>query len=88
MGNNNGKPVLRDEDIVILCRTSGLSQEQVRNGFENFIKEHPDGKMKPKDFGEMMNKALPGKGAGKMKKHVLRMFESDSQGCMIKYHSL
>lgn len=72
MGNKGGKPVLREEDIVALSRTSGLSEVQVTNTFASFIADHPNGKLMPKDFRQMMQKALPKKDASKMEKHVFR----------------
>merc|ERR1711862_537410 len=66
MGNKNGTPVLRDEDAAALAKSSEMSVEEVKLAFEAFVKEHPKGKMKPKDFTEMMNKAMPKKDAKKM----------------------
>ena len=72
MGNKSGKPVLREEDIGALSQTSGLSEDQVRDTFNTFIADHPNGKLMPKDFRQMMQKALPKKDATKMEKHVFR----------------
>ena len=81
MGSKNGKPILRDEDVVSLAKTSGLGDKEIRDAFESFVKEHPNGKMKPKDFREMMEKALPGKGdAKKMEDHVFRIYDSNNDG--------
>ena len=80
MGSKNGKPVLREEDIAALVKSSGLDEAQVKEAFDNFITEHPNGKMKPKDFREMMSKALPKKDASKMEKHVFRIYDSNNDG--------
>jgi len=80
MGSSNGKPVLRDEDVTQLVKSSGMEEAQVRQAFDNFVAEHPDGKMRPKDFREMMQKALPGKDAGKMEKHVFRIYDANNDG--------
>merc|ERR1711936_737641 len=80
MGSSNGKPVLRKEDISALAKSSGLDEDQVKQAFESFIAEHPDGHMKPKDFREMMQKALPKKDAGKMEKHVFRIYDTNNDG--------
>jgi Ca2+-binding EF-hand superfamily protein len=80
MGSNNGKPVMREEDIAALSKSSGLDAAEVRETFESFIAEHPNGKLKPKDFLEMMAKAVPKKDAAKMEKHVFRMYVSDKDG--------
>ena len=81
MGSSNGKPVLRPEDVTALSKSSGLDEAQVKQAFDNFVTEHPDGRMKPKDFREMMEKALPGKGdAKKMEEHVFRIYDSNDDG--------
>merc|ERR1712111_264062 len=58
----------------------GLDEAQVKQAFDNFVTEHPNGKMKPKDFREMMEKALPGKDAKKMEKHVFRIYDTNNDG--------
>eukprot|EP00088_Acartia_fossae_P004275 TRINITY_DN11826_c0_g1_i1.p1 TRINITY_DN11826_c0_g1~~TRINITY_DN11826_c0_g1_i1.p1 ORF type:complete len:205 (+),score=96.43 TRINITY_DN11826_c0_g1_i1:31-615(+) len=80
MGSKNGKPVIRDEDIEALSKSSGMEKEGVKKAFDNFIAEHPNGKMKPKDFKAMMSQALPKKDAGKMEKHVFRVYDSNNDG--------
>ena len=59
---------------------SGLDETQVKESFNAFVAEHPDGKMKPKDFREMMSKALPKKDVSKMEKHVFRIYDSNNDG--------
>merc|ERR1711910_121780 len=81
MGNKDSAPVLRDEDVAVLCQSSGLSEEDVREQFNAFITEHPNGKMKKKDFGEMMKKALPQRDdADKMEKHMFRVYDANDDG--------
>merc|ERR1711909_50891 len=80
MGNKSGTPVLRDEDVAAFCETSGLEPVQVREAFHGFVEEHPKGRMKPKDFNEMMLKAMPKKDASKMQKHVFRIYDSNNDG--------
>merc|ERR1712183_1015609 len=80
MGSSNGKPVLRPGDISALAKSSGLDEDQVKQAFDSFIAEHPDGHMKPKDFWEMMQKALPKKDASKMERHVFRIYDSNNDG--------
>merc|ERR1712033_90165 len=72
--------VLREEDIAALVKSSGLDEAQVKDAFDSFVAEHPNGKMKPKDFREMMSKALPSKDASKMEKHVFRIYDSNNDG--------
>merc|ERR1712025_217990 len=80
MGSKNGKPVIREEDIEALSKSSGLEKEAVKEAFDNFVAEHPDGRMKPKAFREMMSQALPKKDASKMEKHVFRIYDTNNDG--------
>ena len=80
MGSKNGKPVLRDEDIAALSQSSGMPPQEVKDAFNAFVAEHPNGKMKPKDFREIMSSALPKKDAAKMEKHVFRIYDSNNDG--------
>ena len=51
MGSKNGKPVLREEDIAALSKSSGLDSAEVKETFELFIAKHPNGFI---DFTEFM----------------------------------
>ena len=72
MGAGNGKPVLRDEDVSVLTKSSGMTEQQVKDTFQAFIQEHPDGKFTKKEFSVMMEKALPKQDAKKMENHIMR----------------
>ena len=80
MGSKNGKPVLRDEDCAALSESSGMTEVEVREAFNSFVAEHPNGKMKPKDFRDIMSSALPKKDASKMEKHVFRIYDTNNDG--------
>ena len=45
MGSSNGKPVLRDDDVDAIMKTSGMSEDQVRRDFEIFVKQYPTGEV-------------------------------------------
>merc|ERR1712243_408984 len=80
MGSKNGKPVLTDDQAQALANSSGLDVVQVREHFDAFVAEHPNGKMKKKDFRDMMSQALPKKDAGKLEKHVFRVYDTNNDG--------
>ena len=80
MESENREPFIRDEDIEALAKSSGMEKEEVQKAFDNFIAEHPNGKMKPADFRKMMSQAMPKKDAGKMEKHVFRVYDSNNDG--------
>jgi len=80
MGHKNSKPELRDEDLAKLVKTSGLSEDEVRDQFEAFVSQHPDGRLKKKEFGKMMAKAMPGQDADKLEKHMFRIYDANDDG--------
>ena len=53
-GNQQGTPVLRQEDIDNFIRSSGLDEATVREVYDNFVDQHPDGKMGKGEFRDMM----------------------------------
>ena len=80
MGSSNGKPVVRQEDITALANSSGLEESQVKQYSDAFLRDHPDGKMKPKDFHDMIEKALPKLDTSNMEKHVYRIYDTNDDG--------
>ena len=63
MGNNNGVPELRVEDVEALVRTSGRTEDQVRDSFNKFLEDHPKGEIDREGFQFLMGEALPEKDA-------------------------
>ena len=80
MGSSNGKPVLRDDDVEAIMKTSGMSEDQVRRDFDIFVKQYPTGAMKPTVFKQMVYKMLPISEAEKMESHVLRVYDENNDG--------
>jgi Ca2+-binding EF-hand superfamily protein len=58
----------------------GLTELQVEEKFQAFLKDHPDGKLRKKDFRSMMSEALPKKDAEKLEPHVFRIYDTNSDG--------
>ena len=42
MGNKNGTPVLREQDIAALSKSSGMAAAQVKEHFNAFLTAHPN----------------------------------------------
>merc|ERR1712055_65409 len=92
MGNKNGQPVLRDQDVADFIKTSGLDEVAIREAFKSFMNDHPKGTMKPADFNQMIKRALPSVDATKLGKHVFRVYDTNNDGVidfiefMVIYH--
>ena len=41
MDSKDVKPVIRDEDVEALSKSSRMSKEDVKKAFDSFIEEHP-----------------------------------------------
>ena len=80
MGARQGRPALDQEEIKTFAKSSGLSVGEVQETFASFVERHPNGKLKPKDFGEIMSTALPKKDANKISKHAFRIYDLNNDG--------
>merc|ERR1711942_606830 len=78
MGARNDKLALTETDALV--KASGLSEKEVKEIFSDFVLQHPDGKMKRKDFRELMSSALPKKDASKIEKHAFRIYDLNNDG--------
>lgn len=80
MGAKNGKPVLRKEDIASFAKSTGLSEDQIKQTFNEFINDHPNGKISKDEFGATMKKVIPDSDGDKMKEHIFRVFDKNGDG--------
>ena len=55
MGSTQGRPVLREVDRRLLSSQSGLQEQEVEERFQEFLRRHPDGKLRQADFSRMMS---------------------------------
>ena len=55
MGSTQGRPVLREVDRRLLSSQSGLQEQEVEERFQEFLRMHPDGKLRQADFSCMMS---------------------------------
>ena len=61
-------------------KSSGLTEDQIKDSFNNFLRDHPNGKLKHKHFRDIMTQAVPKKDAKKLEKHVFRMYDNNRDG--------
>ena len=55
MGSSNGKPVLRDDDVEAIMKTSGMSEQQVRRDFDIFVTQYPTGALTGRGYSHRLN---------------------------------
>lgn len=80
MGGANGKQVILEDDIQFLVKYTDLKEEEVKEHYENFITNHPKGKMDKSSFTEMMNLCYPDSDKDNIQKHIFRMYDSNKDG--------
>jgi Ca2+-binding EF-hand superfamily protein len=81
MGNTNTLPTtLTEQNVKSLVNIWGLQENEVKAAFEQFKSNHPTGQMNRKDFGVLMQRALPKKAAVKMSDHLFRIYDKDNNG--------
>nr|ACO14748.1 Neuronal calcium sensor 2 [Caligus clemensi] len=81
MGNKNGKPFLSEEDLAYITSHTSLDRAQADAYYNNFLTDHPKGKINLKSFKKMIEEAYPdSKNVDKFAKHVFRMYDSNDDG--------
>jgi Ca2+-binding EF-hand superfamily protein len=85
MGLKNGKPDLRNDDILAFSQSSGFSEEQIKLKFAAFTADHPKGKICRKSFRKMLTEAFlhsktPVADVEKMEKHIFRIYDTNNDG--------
>ena len=80
MGCVNGKPVLTEDDLEFIANHTAITRDEVDQQYENFLRKHPDGKIRKKDFRAMMQTCYPNTDTDKLEKHIFRMYDSNGDG--------
>merc|ERR1711872_1771 len=80
MGCINGKPFLNEEDIEFIARNAAMDRDNVESQYQNFLTQHPDGRISRKSFHDMMKDCYPGTDTEKLEKHIFRMYDKNDDG--------
>ena len=83
MGSANGKIIVTEEQIENLSKSSGLEKEKVKQQCQNFLADHPKGKMNKREFTKFSNIALANTrkiDMSKMAEHIFRMYDINRDG--------
>merc|ERR1719348_1246918 len=71
---------LKKEDIAALVATSGKTEQEIKESFFAFLKDHPSGKINQDEFKELLKQALPKKYVNTMAEHIYRMYDANQDG--------
>jgi len=80
MGCINGKSVLTEEDIDFIAKNTAMDRSKVEAQYQNFLSQHPDGRISKKSFHEMMKECYPGTDTEKLERHIFRMYDVNDDG--------
>lgn len=80
MGCVNGKPVLSDEDLDFIANHTAVSRDEVDKNYQNFLSEHPNGKITRREFRNMMQACFPDANTDKLESHIFRMYDTNGDG--------
>eukprot|EP00088_Acartia_fossae_P067641 TRINITY_DN8461_c0_g1_i3.p1 TRINITY_DN8461_c0_g1~~TRINITY_DN8461_c0_g1_i3.p1 ORF type:complete len:216 (-),score=42.57 TRINITY_DN8461_c0_g1_i3:522-1169(-) len=80
MGCINGKSVLTEEDIDFIAKNTAMDRSKVEAQYQNFLSQHPDGRISRKSFHEMMKECYPGTDTEKLERHIFRMYDTNDDG--------
>lgn len=80
MGCVNGKPVLSDEDLDFIANHTAVSRDEVDIQYQNFLSEHPNGKITRREFRNMMQACFPDANTDKLESHIFRMYDTNGDG--------
>ena len=71
---------MSEQDLQFIANHTAVSREQVDMQYENFLKDHPDGKITKKDFRKMMKDCYPPINIDKLESHIFRMYDTNGDG--------
>ena len=80
MGQLQGKYVLTERDISYLSSNTSLSKDDIRTRFDQFLLQHPDGKIAKDDFAEILHACYSNCDIKKIEDYVYRMYDQDRDG--------
>ena len=70
--------MLSNEDLEYISSYTAISKDEVKEQFENFLKENPKGKMTKNHFKHFWKKCFPDVECGELIEHVFRMCDMDN----------
>jgi len=80
MGSENGKPVLTQDQIDYLVESTEFDASGVREFFESFLEDHPDGKVTKEGFRKMISEAHPEEHLDKIERYFFRVYDTNNDG--------
>lgn len=80
MGQLQGKYVLTTRDLDYLSTHTSMNKEDIQTRFDQFVVQHPDGKIPKDEFKIMLQNLYSGCDIKKLEEYVYRMYDQDGDG--------
>ena len=80
MGNKTAKAAVTDEDLEYIAKHTAATKEDVKEKFEIYLKNHPDGKISKTQFKNMMKTCYPDAKADNLENHIFPMYDFNNDG--------
>ena len=80
MGSNKSKQDLSKEDLEYLKKHTHLDENKIKEWYEGFKQDCPDGRFTPDKFNDMYKKFFPSGNSEQFCDQVFRSFDADKNG--------
>ena len=80
MGNKTAKAAVTDEDLEYIAKHTAATKEDVKEKFEIYLKNHPDGKISKTQFKNMMKTCYPDAKVDNLENHIFPMYDFNNDG--------
>ena len=66
--------LLSEDDLEYIAKNTWISRSQIEDQYENFL---PDGKIRKRNFRNMMQACFPESGIAKLESHIFWMYDKN-----------
>ena len=85
MGNEQASYELTEKDLEFLVKTSGQSEQQIRQCYNDFLKDSNNtGHLNKRQFKEYYTRLRGNANLEKITSHIFRAFDTDNSGKRLK----
>merc|ERR1712020_313356 len=68
------------EDLDFIADHTAIARDEIDQHYDNFLSNHPDGKITRRGFANMMQACFPDRDTTQLESHIFRMYDSNGDG--------
>ena len=80
MGGQNGKYVLTEHDVQYLSKYTGMREQDIHLRFQQFLQQHPDGKIPKKAYMAVLQNCYSQTSVEKLEEVVFNVYDENGDG--------